>query len=34
MTYTRSGCTMMVAHAALLNAGRCLALKTPGVGWD
>ena len=34
MTYTRSGCTMMMAHAALLNAGRCLRLKEPLVGWD
>lgn len=34
MTYTRSGCTMMSAHAALLNAGRCLRMKSPRVGFD
>ena len=34
LTYTRSGCTMMTAHASLLNAGRCLMQKDPLVGWD
>ena len=34
MVYTRSSCTMMEAHAALLNGGRCLAMKQPRVGWD
>jgi exo-poly-alpha-galacturonosidase len=34
MTYTRAGCTMMEAHASLLNAGRCLEMKQPSVGWD
>lgn len=34
MTYTRSGCVMMEAHASLLNAGRCLQMKSERVGWD
>ena len=34
LTYTRSGCVMMYAHASLLNAGRCLEMKTTRVGWD
>ena len=34
LTYTRAGCVMMYAHASLLNAGRCLEMKTTRVGWD
>lgn len=34
LVYTRSGCTMMHAHAALINAGRCRKMKEPPVGWD
>lgn len=34
MVYTRRECTMRTAHAGLLNAGRCLRLKDPLVGWD
>ena len=34
LTYTRAGCVMMYAHASLLNAGRCLEMKNPRVGWD
>jgi hypothetical protein len=34
LTYTRAGCVMMYAHASLLNAGRCLEMKSPRVGWD
>jgi exo-poly-alpha-galacturonosidase len=34
MTYTRSACVMQYAHAALLNGGRCLEIKSPKVGWD
>eukprot|EP01049_Picozoa_sp_SAG25_P016585 SAG25_NODE_3874_length_941_cov_1.162708_1_plen_118_part_01 len=32
MTYTRSACVMQYAHAALLNGGRCLEIKSPKVG--
>ena len=34
MTYTRSSCTMVHAHAALLNGGHCTKMKDPLVGWD
>lgn len=34
LTYTRRNSLMTQAHAGLLNAGRCLRLKDPLVGWD
>ena len=34
LVYTRRECVMMTAHAGLLNAGRCLRMKSPLVGWD
>eukprot|EP01065_Artemidia_motanka_P027529 TRINITY_DN32717_c0_g1_i1.p1 TRINITY_DN32717_c0_g1~~TRINITY_DN32717_c0_g1_i1.p1 ORF type:complete len:456 (+),score=140.37 TRINITY_DN32717_c0_g1_i1:57-1370(+) len=32
--YTRRECVMMYAHAGMLNAGRCVRMKDPLVGWD
>ena len=32
--YTRRECVMMSAPAGLLNAGRCVRMKDPLVGWD
>ena len=34
MVYTRRNDIMMMAHAGLINAGRCIKMKQPIVGWD
>ena len=34
IVYTRRNSLMVWAHAGLLNAGRCLEVKDPKVGWD
>ena len=34
LVYARRNSLMTVAHAGLLNGGRCLRLKSPLVGWD